>query len=348
MSDADRRLERIGFDDYFRAQLDALGTDLVVARIAIDHGESYSAWNAAGVCQAALVGRELDQIDAPIDRPQVGDWVAGRHAPDGSLLIERLLSRQTCLVRKAAGERLEAQVIAANVDVVGIVSGLGEGGSKVRDRRLINENRLRRYLAIVEQSGAQPVMILNKSDLHGDALRLASRLERSFPGIPVVLTSAANPGGLSGLEPWLKPGRTLALVGMSGVGKSTIVNALLGRPVQRVGDVRESDARGRHTTSHRELFAIENGALLIDTPGMREIGLWETEIADAFEDIAALVTECRFRDCRHATEPSCAIRAALESGALTDERWASFLHHEEKQRGLGNAPFSWSGRGRRR
>jgi ribosome biogenesis GTPase len=306
----------------------------VPARIAIAHGESYVSWTSDGVRKAVLSGRRLAAWQLAADRPQVGDWVTGTFSDSaGALVIEHLLDRRTCLVRRAAGERAEAQVIASNIDVVGIVSAFGEGKSKARDRRLINEGRLRRYLAAVEQSRASPVLIVNKSDLCADPEGIAQALSGLFPGVPVVLMSGQSGLGIERLRPRIRPGQTLALVGMSGVGKSTLVNALLGRDAQDVGAVRGGDARGRHTTTHRELFLTESGALLIDTPGMREMGLWETEDVAPFDDVAMLAGTCRFADCRHHTEPGCAIRAALESGALSVERWASYGQQPLSEKG---------------
>ena len=309
------------------------------ARIAIAHGVSSVAWTGDGVRKAVLGGRRQDAWQTAMERPQVGDWVACTDSDAAApLVIEHLLARRTCLIRRASGERTEAQIIASNVDVVGIVSAFGEGKNDARERHLLDENRLRRYLAAVEQSGAKPVLILNKSDLSADPERVVATLVALFPGVPVVCMSVLHGRGVEELRPWLSPGQTLAFVGTSGVGKSTLANALLGREAQRVGDVRQSDARGRHTTTHRELFLTASGALLLDTPGMREMGLWEIEEVTTFEDIDAFAANCRFTDCRHATEPGCAVRAALSAGALSAERWSSY----EKQRQNVAAP-----RGRR-
>ena len=324
-------LSSIGFDPFFEAQLAALDGGLVPARIAIAHGESYVSWTRDGVRKAVLSGRRLASWRLAADRPQVGDWVTGTYSDSaGALVIEHLLERRTCLVRRAAGERAEAQVIASNVDVVAIVSAFGDGDDEARERRLVNEGRLRRYLAAVEQSRASPVLVVNKSDLSAKPQEIADELSRLFPGVPIVLMSGQRHLGIEQLRSWVRPGQTLALVGMSGVGKSTLVNALLGRDAQDVGEVRERDARGRHTTTHRELFVTDSGALLIDTPGMREMGLWEIDEVTSFDDVVALTASCRFTDCRHATEPGCSIRSALESGELTAERWTSYGHQQQR------------------
>lgn len=322
-------LERIGFDAHFQSAFRELGDDaakLIPARIAVAHGESYLAWTSRGNCKAILVGRRIADWKQPAQRPQVGDWVAGTFSESAdSLMIEHLLPRRTCLMRAAAGERDQAQVVAANVDLVGVVSAFGDAtDSDARERRLINERRLERYLSAVAQGGAQAVLILNKSDLSPRATAVADELGKRFSPVPVLITSAESRAGLDRLGEWLKPAMTFGLVGMSGVGKSTLVNALLDRPAQRTAEVRDQDARGRHTTTHRELFVTPSGVLLIDTPGMREFGLWEVDDLASFEDVTALAAGCRFGDCGHGNEPDCAVRRALEAGTLTAARWASY------------------------
>lgn len=288
-------LAQAGYDSYFQAELAKLAGQLEPARIAVAHGESYLAWTNRGPGKAIIAGRRSAAWADVTARPQVGDFVAGTFAAGtDEFLIEHVLTRRTCLMRRAAGESNTAQVIAANLDVVGIVSALGPGNGATQ-RRLINEARLTRYLAAVAQSGAQPLLIVNKCDLTNDAASVADALRGSFPDVSLVLSSASTESGLEELATWLQPGRTLGLVGMSGVGKSTLVNALLGRTAQRVGTVRDADARGRHTTSHRELFLTASGALLMDMPGMREFAVWQPEGANAAESSRPPRGRARFR-----------------------------------------------------
>jgi ribosome biogenesis GTPase len=263
---------------------------------------------------ARLAGRLRHGADNALDLPAVGDWVAMR--PGGESLVEHLLPRSSLLVRNAAGRRTEPQVVAANVDLVAVVSSLDED---------FNPRRLERYFEVVTASGASPLLILSKLDKCPDPSEQLAAAEVAMPGAPIVTLSALEGAGVDGLEPWLRPGSTLALVGSSGVGKSTLTNRLMGGEVQATGAVRESDGRGRHVTSHRELFPLPGGALLVDTPGMRELGAWVEEDGRpaGFDDLEALAEGCRFRDCSHRNEPGCAIQAALESGELDPARLES-------------------------
>lgn len=236
--------------------------------------------------------------------PVVGDWV---QAEDG--IIRTILPRRTKFSRRVAGKRQDEQVIAANIDVVFIVCGLDND---------YNPRRIERYLVLAHESGAAPVVVLNKCDLREPP--------PSDFGAPAIAISARAPDGVAPLGKWIEPGQTVAFLGSSGAGKSTILNALLGRNRQQTGQVREHDSRGRHTTTSHELFELPCGAFAIDTPGMRELRLWADEISVdvAFDDIADLAAHCRFSDCRHHGEPGCAVAAALDQVDLQPDRWTSY------------------------
>ena len=261
------------------------------------------------------------------DMPAIGDWVALRLRPGGRAAIQSVLPRKTAFVRRAAGDRTVAQVLAANVDTVFLVMGLDAD---------FNIRRLERALVLAWESGAQPVVLLNKADLASDLARQLPEVERVAPGVPVRAIAAKAGEGLDALAPWLVPARTVVLLGSSGVGKSTIVNRLLGREKQKTREVRESDQRGRHTTTHRELLALPGGALLIDTPGLREIQMWSdgAGLQVAFDDVRALSTACRFSNCSHESEPGCAVRSAADQGRLDPARLDSYLKLHAELRSL--------------
>jgi len=249
--------------------------------------------------------------------PVVGDWVAARPADRHAMRIEAVLPRHSTLSRQAAGRRTDQQVVASNLDLVVVVMGL-DGDFNLR--------RLERLLTLVEHSGARPLVLLNKSDLCADT---GGRLEAAREVVrhaAVVAGSSLNGDGVDRVREHIGPGTTAVLMGSSGAGKSTLINRLLGDAVQAVRAVRSSDSRGRHTTTHREMFLLPGGGLLIDNPGIREVQLWadESSLALAFDDITALAAACRFRDCRHGREPDCAVRGSVESGSLPAERLVSY------------------------
>lgn len=277
----------------------------------------YRVWADGAEYAAAGVSKLFGRAAGRGDLPAVGDWVALDLSDAAAPRVVALLPRATKFSRKAAGNRDDEQVVAANVDVAFISAGL-DGDFNLR--------RLERYLAVAWESGATPVVLLTKCDLADDLAARVAEARRVAGRAAVIATSARTGEGVDAVRALLAPRVTVAFLGSSGVGKSTLANALLEREAQRTQDVREHDQRGRHTTTHRELFVLPSGALLIDTPGMRELQLWDVSrgLDAAFEDVAALVARCRFGDCGHNAEPGCAVREALAAGTLDADRYASW------------------------
>jgi ribosome biogenesis GTPase len=250
--------------------------------------------------------------------PAVGDFVVLLHQPEtGSSTIVAILPQKTVFTRGAAGREGTDQVIAANIDTVFIVTAAGPD---------LNARRIERYLAIAHASGARPVILINKSDLAEDPASLTREIVPVAAGIPVIPVSAASGEGIGLLDPYLGPGNTIVLIGSSGVGKSTLINRLLGSGIQKTSGIREDDGRGRHTTTVRQLFVLEGGALMIDNPGIREVGIGTaaTGMNDTFPDIRELATGCRFADCRHEQEPGCAVQEAVRAGSLSESRLENY------------------------
>lgn len=250
--------------------------------------------------------------------PAVGDFVVLLDQPEaGASTIVDILPQKTRFARGTPGRESADQVIAANIDTVFIVTAAGHD---------LNARRIERYLAVAHASGARPVIVINKSDLADDPASLADELDSVSPGVPVIPISAVSGEGIDRLGPYLSPGRTIALIGSSGVGKSTLINRLMGRLVQDTSHTRDYDDKGRHTTTVRQLFILASGVLMIDNPGLREVGIGTASagIAGTFPDILALAESCRFSDCRHEEEPGCAVRAAVAAGTLSATRLESF------------------------
>lgn len=268
---------------------------------------------------ADCTGKFLNETTGISAMPAVGDWVVIEPLPgdDTRALIHAVLPRRTKFSRKAAGEQQIEQVVAANVDTVFLVSSLDAN---------FNLRRIERYLAAARSSGAQPVIVLNKSDLTGEAAALRAEVAAIARDVPIVVTSALKRGGVKPLRAWLQPRTTVAFLGSSGVGKSTLINELVGEEVQFTQEVRDIDGKGRHTTTQRELILSPDGVLIIDTPGMRELQPWQADEAvdDVFADIRQLVLRCKFTDCAHTTEPGCAVATALADGSLDLSRWNSY------------------------
>lgn len=263
----------------------------------------------------------------PESRPAVGDWVLVEGEGPNGLRIVALLPRFSAIKRGAAGEHYKQQVIAANIDTVFVVCGLDAD---------FNPRRIERYLMLVGGSGVQPVLVLTKSDQEGADVEAALHDLRAF-GVDVLAVNARDRASAAALEPWLGEGRSIVLVGSSGAGKSTLTNTLLGTERMKTGAVRESDERGRHTTTHRALIPLPSGACMIDTPGMRELKpTGEEVVAESFADVEALAAQCKFNDCKHLKEPGCAVRAAIEDGTVDAHRVANFLKLSAEVAGAAN------------
>jgi ribosome biogenesis GTPase len=300
----------------------------LIARVVEEQRGSYRLLSEDTEYPAELAGRLRHQVEARAELPAVGDWVrAVAGAPGtGRAVIREVLPRRSRISRGAAGNPTEEQVLAANVDTAFIVTSLNLD---------LNTRRLERYVTLARNGGVTPVILLTKADLCADPETAVTEVAAATPGVAVHAMSVWLGQGLENLAPYLAPEKTCVLLGSSGAGKSTIVNHLLGAEALRVAPVRESDGRGRHTTTHREMLRLPGGALLIDTPGLREIQLWngdeEGRLEQAFGDIVSLATACRFKDCRHQTEPGCAVKAAVAEGTLEPGRLAS---HAKLQREL--------------
>jgi len=312
-------LAALGWDERWAEAFRAgAGEGYIPARVAVQHRERYILLTGEGEVAARVTGRFRHEVDGPGDFPVVGDWVAATVRPDERAAdIHAVVPRRTVFARQAAGEATSRQVLAANLDVVLIVSGLDDD---------FNPRRLERYRLMTEAGGAEPIFVLNKMDLCRDLPAHLSATDAVAGGRRVLVMSALMGEGVEEVRRVIPAGRTGALLGSSGVGKSTLINRLLGREQVATGAVRADDSRGRHVTTRRELHRIPDVGLLIDTPGLREVQLWSEGISaeQAFDEIAALAGECRFADCTHEHEPGCAVLAAVERGEISRERLESY------------------------
>ncbi len=327
-------LEQLGWDRYLKEGLASVRQDLVPARIIAEYRGQYRVAGEAGEMPAEVTGRMMFLAEERLDYPVVGDWVGAQVFDNGGqAVIHSILPRKSLLARKFSGKKTEGQAIASNIDIIFIVVGLDNN---------FNLNRAERYLAAAAGSRAEPVVLLSKSDLSPDAEEKA-RLVCARTGRTLVMPVSAKTGaGIERVRDLLTRGRTGCFIGSSGVGKSSIINRLAGSEILKTAEVRESDSRGRHTTTHRELFVLGHGGIVIDTPGMRELGLWDSGegIEKAFTDIEDMSAGCRFSDCTHASEPGCAVLEAVASGKIDEGRYESFLKLGREQEHL-EAKTDW-------
>jgi ribosome biogenesis GTPase len=319
-------LNKLGWNDFFNQHFEKYKKDgLIPARVARHHKNRYAVFGEAGEIPAEVTGKMLYAAQSESELPAIGDWVALKHLESENRgIVQAILPRKSQFTRKTAGKKTEAQVLAANIDIIFLVSGMDLE---------FNLRRIERYLTLAWESGAEPVIILNKTDLCQDIAGCVAEVESIAFGIPLLTMSAFNNEGIDELIRYLKNGKTAAFLGSSGVGKSSIINCLLGENRQAVKTVRQHDSRGRHTTTIREMIFLPAGGIVIDTPGLREIQLWTEAdgLAKAFDDIEAFAALCRFNDCSHNNEPGCAVRQALEDGSLTEERLRSYFKLKKEQ-----------------
>jgi ribosome biogenesis GTPase len=311
-------LEELGWDADWLSSFEQLQDDhLIAARVAAQHRGAYVVWSADGELRARAAGRLFYAHEVGEPSPAVGDWVGVREST-----ITSILPRRSAFIRKRAGLGSDEQVLAANVHTAFLLTGLDDDFSL---------RRLERYITTAWDSGAEPVVVLTKADLCDNVAEAVLQVETVAIGVPVYPISNVTGTGVDELERHLPPGRTVVLLGSSGVGKSTLLNRLAGAELMRTAEI-AADGTGRHTTTHRELVRLPGGALVIDTPGLRELQFWEGDVSAAFEDIEILAADCRFRDCAHAREPGCAVLEAVDDGTLALDRlrsWRKFQRELE-------------------
>lgn len=338
-------LEQLGWNEFFQQHFEALGSnEWIAARVALEHKHMYRLYCEHGELLGEVSGKLRYGATAREDYPAVGDWVVCSARPEeGKATIHAILPRISKFSRKVAGSTTEEQIVATNVNTVFLVNALNND---------FNPRRIERYLIMAWESGANPVVILSKADLCDDVEAKVKEVESVAFGVPIHVISTVQQTGMENLNHYTGHGQTVALLGSSGVGKSTLLNYLYGEMKQEVKEVREKDDRGKHTTTYRELVLLPEQGIVIDTPGMRELQLWEADegLGEAFEDVETIAANCYFTDCQHQNEPNCAIQQALQDGTLDAKRYQSyqklqrelaFLARKEDQRLQSQEKEKW-------
>ena len=323
-------LKKYGLSDRFEQEA-SLYNDLFLARVTSQHRDLYRVVSEHGELSASCSGKLIYQADNSVQFPSVGDWIMIDRPDDhaGNAIIRHILQRKSILTRQAAGTAKEQQVIASNIDTLFICMSLNAD---------FNLRRMERYLAIAWDSMATPVIVLTKSDLCDDLSQKMSEIASISIGVDVAICSSKEEDGYQIIHQYVKPGKTIAFIGSSGVGKSTLINRLMGEDILATKTIREDDDKGRHTTTHRQLLLLPNGGIVIDTPGMRELQLYSGDLSKTFEDIEEIALQCKYHDCSHGTEPGCMIRESIENGTLSAKRFESYqkLQRELSYDGLNS------------
>lgn len=310
-------LKKYGLNNRFEQEA-TLYEGLFPARVSEQHRDLYKVIGEEGELQAIVSGKLAHAADDSMDFPAVGDWVMIDRVDGsaGNAIIHHILQRKSFFARKAAGTSNATQIVAANIDLVFICMSLNAD---------FNLRRLERYLSIAWDSMATPVIVLTKADLCPDLQQRLDEIASVSVGADVIVCSCKVENGFESVNSYIAEGKTIAFIGSSGVGKSTLINRLMGRDVLATKEIRQDDDRGRHATTHRQLLLLPNGGIVIDTPGMRELQLYSGNLSKAFEDIEELAAECKYKDCSHIAEPGCAVRRAIEAGELAEKRFENFI-----------------------